>query len=183
MSRVGKKPIQIPEGVNVEIDAGVLVATGPKGESSHRIPRLLTVSCEDNQVRVERKNDSKVAKSLHGLHARLIRNLLKGVSEGWSKTLELVGTGYRARLEGEALVLAVGFSHPVRVEPPSGVSFSVEENKITVSGLDKYRVYQEAANIRRKRSPEPYKGKGIKYEGEQIRLKPGKAAKAGPAAA
>lgn len=182
MSRVGKKPIQIPEGVNVRLDARVLMVSGPKGELSHKIPRLLEVSLEDSHIIIKRKNDSKTAKSLHGLYARLIRNSVKGVLEGWTKALELVGTGYRARLEGDSLVLSVGFSHPLRIKPPSGISFSVEEGKITVSGVSKYLVGQAAANIRRVRPPEHYKGKGIRYEGEEIRLKPGKAAKAGPAA-
>lgn len=182
MSRIGVRPIEIPEGVEISVDAGVLRIKGARGELSLTLPEPITAKVEDGRVLVNRKRNTKLAKSLHGTIARKIRNMVKGVTDGWSKTLELVGTGYRARLEGNTLVLSIGYSHPVRIEPPEGVNFSVEENKVTVSGIDKNLVGQVAANIKSTRPPEPYKGKGVKSENEVIRRKAGKATKVGPAA-
>lgn len=178
MSRIGKKPIQIPEGINTTIESGKIVVKGPKGEITLPIALNLVVKTESGQLFVERKNESKQAKSDHGALASQLLNAIYGVTDGWSKTLELVGTGYRARLEGDALILAIGFSHPVRFEPQENIKFSVEENKIVVSGIDKHKVGQMAANVRKVRPPEVYKGKGIKYLDERVRRKAGKAAKA-----
>lgn len=182
MSRIGAKAINIPEDTEVSVEGRLVKTSGPKGELEFRLPAEIEVKSEDGKILVGRKRNSKQARSLHGTVNRIIRNNLKGVSEGWSKTLELVGTGYRARLEGSALVLSIGYSHPVKVEAPEGISFSVEENKVTVSGTDKVLVGQVAANIRKVRPPEPYKGKGIKYIDEIVRRKAGKATKAGAGA-
>jgi len=184
MSRVGRKPIDIPEGVTVEVNNGAVVVTGPKGSLTVSFRPEIEVLVENKQVLVKRKKENKLAKSLHGLTRTLIANAVEGVTNGFSKSLEVVGTGYRASLEGETLVLAVGFSHLVKVPPPQGIKFEVEENnKIKVSGIDKALVGQVAAQIRKIRPPDPYKGKGIRYEGEEIKLKPGKAGKAGAAGA
>jgi len=184
MSRIGKKPIQIPKGVTVEIKNGTVVVTGPKGSLTVNFRPEIEVLVENDQVLVKRRGENKLAKSLHGLTRTLITNVVEGVTNGFSKSLEAVGTGYRASLEGEILVLAVGFSHLVKVPPPPGIKFEVEENnKIKVSGIDKVLVSQVAAQIRKIRPPDPYKGKGIRYEGEEIKLKPGKAGKAGAAGA
>lgn len=178
MSRIGKKPINIPDEVTVSVVDSELVVSGPKGELRQTIPPRLMVTVKDKKVFVERRGDSKSVKALHGLTARLIQNAIVGVTDGWNKELELVGTGYRASVQGDKLVLTIGFSHPVEVEIPEGVSISVEKNtKIIVSGIDKYLVGQVAANIRKLRPPEPYQGKGIKYAEEEIRRKPGKSAK------
>jgi len=180
MSRVGRKPIDIPEGVTVEVNNGAVVVTGPKGSLTVSFRPEIEVLVENKQVLVKRKKENKLAKSLHGLTRTLIANAVEGVTNGFSKSLEVVGTGYRASLEGETLVLAVGFSHLVKVPPPQGIKFEVEENnKIKVSGIDKALVGQVAAQIRKIRPPDPYKGKGIRYEGEGVKLKPGKAGKAG----
>lgn len=181
MSRIGKRPIPIPENIEVVVEANSVRVSGPKGELSVALSAGVKAKVEDGKIFLERKSNSKQVRQLHGTISRHLTNVIKGVSEGWSKTLELVGTGYRARLEGTTLVLSVGFSHPVRIDPPEGITFSVEENKVTVSGIDKTLVGQAAANIRTIRPPEPYKGKGIKYEDEVIRRKAGKVAKAGPA--
>jgi len=184
MSRIGKKPIQIPEGVNVEVKNGAVVVTGPKGSLTVNFRPEIEVLVEDKKILVKRKGENKLAKSLHGLTRTLIANAVEGVTNGFSKSLEVVGTGYRASLEGETLVLAVGFSHLVKVSPPPGIKFEVEgNNKIKVSGIDKALVGQVAAQIRKIRPPDPYKGKGIRYEGEEVKLKPGKAGKAGAAGA
>lgn len=183
MSRVGKKPVKIPEGVTVNIDGRRVKTSGPQGEIELALPPSIEAGLQEGKVLLKRKQNSRQARAMHGTANRQIRNMLKGVSEGWSKTLELVGTGYRARLEQDSLVLQVGFSHPVRIEAVPGIKFSIEENKIAVLGPDKVLVGQVAANIRKIRPPEPYKGKGIKYEDEVIRRKAGKSAKTGPAAA
>lgn len=177
MSRVGKKPIAIPEGVTVVVGQGEVKIRGAKGELSYNIPQDLAAEVRGQEVIVSRKNDSKTAKSLHGLLARVIKNATFGVTVGWSKTLELVGTGYRARVDGGNLVLSIGFSHPVVISPPEGITLAVSENKVTVSGADKAIIGQVAANIRKVRPPEPYQGKGIRYEGEYVRKKAGKSAK------
>jgi len=184
MSRIGRKPIDIPEGVTVEVNSGSVVVTGPKGSLTVNFRPEIEVLVENKQVLAKRKKENKLAKSLHGLTRTLIANAVEGVTNGFSKSLEVVGTGYRASLEGETLVLAVGFSHLVKVSPPQGIKFEVEgNNKIKVSGIDKVLVGQIAAQIRKIRPPDPYKGKGIRYEGEEIKLKPGKAGKAGAAGA
>lgn len=184
MSRIGIKPVQIPENVNVAVEGKTVKVSGPKGELEFILPEPITARAQAAKVLVERRRNSKIAKALHGTANRQIKNMVTGVNEGWSKNLELVGTGYRARLEGQSLVLNVGFSHPIKVSTPEGISFSVEENtKVKIEGIDKTLVGQAAANIRAIRPPEPYKGKGIRYEDEVVRRKAGKAAKAGPAAA
>ena len=180
MSRIGKKPIQIPEGVTVEVKNGAVVVAGPKGSLTVNFRPEIEVLVEKKQILVKRKGENKLARSLHGLTRTLIANAVEGITNGFSKALEVIGTGYRASLEGENLVLAVGFSHLVKVSPPTGVKFEVEgNNKIKISGIDKALVGQVAAQIRKIRPPDPYKGKGIRYEGEEVKLKPGKTGKAG----
>jgi len=180
MSRIGKKPITIPEGVTVEVKSGGVVVAGSKGSLTVNFRPEIEILVDDKQILVKRKGENKLAKSLHGLTRTLIANAIEGVTSGFSKSLEVVGTGYRASLEGETLVLAVGFSHLAKVSPPPGIKFEVEEdNKIKVFGIDKALVGQVAAQIRKIRPPDPYKGKGIRYEGEEVKLKPGKAGKAG----
>jgi len=184
MSRIGRKPIDIPEGVTVEVNNGAVVVTGPKGSLTVNFKPEIEILVENKQVLVKRKKENKLAKSLHGLTRTLIANAVEGVTNGFSKSLEVIGTGYRVSLEGETLILAVGFSHLVKVSPPEGIKFEIEgNNKIKVSGIDKVLVGQVAAQIRKIRPPDPYKGKGIRYEGEEVKLKPGKAGKAGAAGA
>lgn len=178
MSRIGKQPVQIPDKVDLEIGQRKIKVTGPKGELVKDFPRGIVVEKKAGEVLVKRKNETKRLKSLHGTVRAHIQNMVKGVSKGWSKELELVGTGYRAKLEGDTLVLTVGFSHPVKIETPEGINFSVQKTSITIEGADKDLVGQTAAKIRSVRPPEPYKGKGIKYKDEVVRRKPGKAAKA-----
>lgn len=182
MSRIGKMPIDLPESVKVTVDGQKIRVEGPKGALEREFPRQIRIKVEDHKVFVTRQNETKIAKSLHGTWRSLVANMVKGVSEGWMKELELVGTGYQAQLEGKDLVLAVGFSHPVKIEAPEGVTFRVEKTKIIVEGIDKELVGQISAKIRAVRPPEPYKGKGIKYKDEVVRRKPGKAAKAQGAA-
>lgn len=182
MSRIGRQPISIPEGVTVKIKDGEIQVVGPKGELKQEIRPEIKVEMKNNQILVSRRVENKLGRSLHGLTRTLIANMIKGVTDGWSKTLKLVGTGYRVKLEGENLVLSVGFSHPVVVKPEEGIKFEVKGNNIiTVLGIDKALVGQVAARIRKIRPPEPYKGKGIRYEDEEVRRKPGKAAKIGAA--
>ena len=177
MSRIGNAPIEIPAGVTVTVGENNLVKVkGPKGELSRQIHSEMKVIVEGNVVKVERPSDDKMHRSLHGLSRSLIHNMVIGVTEGFSKSLEINGVGYRAQKKGKALNLSRGFSHPVVVEPPQGIEFDVPSaNAITVSGIDKEVVGQIAAEIRSFREPEPYKGKGIKYAGEHIRRKEGKA--------
>lgn len=182
MSRIGKKPIKTVSEVKVEVEGQEITVSGPKGQLSYELPKALLARIEGDGIYIERKEETKSAKSLHGLFHRLISNGIKGVSQGRIKSLELVGTGYRAKMDGRNIVLSIGFSHPVIIEPPEGITLSVEENRINVSGIDKSLVGQTAANIRKIRPPEPYKGKGIRYVGEYVRRKPGKAAKVGVAA-
>lgn len=178
MSRIGKLPIPLPAGVTVVIDGQHVAVKGPKGELALTISEPITAVLEDNTVIVARPDDEAKSKSLHGLTRTLIANNVHGVSTGFSKSLEIVGTGYRAASKGETLELALGFSHPVVVTPPAGITLSVEgNNKITVSGIDKQAVGEMAANIRKLRKPEPYKGKGVRYEGEHVRRKAGKSGK------
>jgi large subunit ribosomal protein L6 len=178
MSRIGKLPIDIPAGVTVSVNDRVVTVKGAKGELSLTVAQPIDVKVEDNQVVVTRPDDERASRALHGLTRTLINNDIIGVSQGYSKGLEIVGTGYRVQQKGQALELALGFSHPVNVEPPAGITFSVEGNtKITVSGISKQAVGECAANIRKIRKPEPYKGKGVRYAGENVRRKVGKAGK------
>ncbi|MEE8337312.1 MAG: 50S ribosomal protein L6 [Dehalococcoidia bacterium] len=180
MSRIGKQPISIPDGVTVTLDgaagAVVCVVKGPKGELHQDVHPDISVTIDSGQLIVTRPSDTPKHRALHGLTRALLQNMVVGVTEGYRKTLEIVGTGYRATLEGETLVLNVGFSHRVTVEPLAGVSFEVESpTRLHVSGIDKQAVGQQAALVRRVRPPEPYKGKGIRYLGEVVRRKAGKA--------
>lgn len=179
MSRIGSKPIPLPDGVKVRIDAGNLVTVkGPKGELSRQIPASLEIKLEDSHLIVSRPTDKKEHRSLHGLGRTLLANMVEGVTKGYTKSLELVGVGYRAFKQGTNLVLNVGYSQPVQFVPEKGIEIEVPApNKIIVKGIDKEKVGDTAARIRRIRLPEPYKGKGIRYEGEQIRLKVGKTGK------
>lgn len=180
MSRIGRKPIEIKKGVNVEIKEKQVKVVGAKGTLSLTLPQVLEIKKENDHIFVLRKNDESRTKALHGLFRAHIANMIKGVSEGFEKTLELSGVGYRASLDGKKVVLSVGYSHTVEVIPPEGITFQVEaQTKVKVSGCDKQMVGQVAANIRAVRKVEPYKGKGIKYLGERVRRKAGKAAKAG----
>lgn len=179
MSRIGKRPIPIPAGVEVSIESGLVRVKGPKGELELRIDPEMIVTRENGTLRVQRPSDERRHKQLHGLYRTLIANMVQGVTEGYRKDLEIHGVGYRAALEGKTLVLNVGYSHPVRIDPPPGISFVLESpTRIGVVGIDKQLVGEVAAQIRRVRPPEPYKGKGIRYVGEQIRRKAGKTGKA-----
>lgn len=178
VSKIGKQPVQIPQGVNVTIEDSRVLVSGPKGELTFTFRPEVKVEVKDDQVIVTRKNDTKFAKSLHGLTRSVIANMIKGVTVGHEKTLEIVGVGYRAAKDGNNLVLSVGYSHPVLITETPGIAIETKENKIIVSGADKILVGEIAAKIRRVRPPEPYKGKGIKYSGEIIRRKAGKAVKA-----
>lgn len=178
MSKVGKQPIELPEGVSFDKKGRMVVIKGPKGELEQAFPRMIEVENTDNGVLIVAKSGSKFAKSMHGTTRALISNMVKGVSEGWSKRLEIIGTGYRAETDGRKLKLMVGFSHPVELEAPEGIAFTVEKTTITITGVDKQQVGETAAKIRDVRPPEPYKGKGIKYDDEVVRRKAGKAAKA-----
>lgn len=179
MSKIGQLPITIPNGVTLEINGGTVNISGPKGKLEVNFKKdLLDVKVEEGQVKVSTKKDSKIARSVWGTTRMLIANHIKGVTEGWKKQLELVGTGYRSEVQGNKLVLTVGYSHPVNIEAPEGITFKVEKSVINVDGIDKQVVGQVSANIRASRPPEPYKGKGVKYVGEVIRRKAGKAAKA-----
>ena len=176
MSRVGKKPIIVPSGVEVTINGNVVTVKGPKGTLERALPTEMEIKVEDGHVVVSRPNDLKKMKSLHGLTRSLIANMITGVSEGYEKKLEINGVGYRAAKQGNKLALTLGFSHPVEMEAPAGITIDVPApNKIVVSGADKEVVGAVAADIRKWRKPEPYKGKGIRYEGEVVRRKAGKA--------
>jgi large subunit ribosomal protein L6 len=178
MSRIGRKPITIPSGVSVTFDNTVITVNGPKGTLSRELHKDMKVSVEENVINVERPSDNKLHRSLHGTTRSVVQNMVSGVTDGFAKNLELVGVGYRANKSGNKLVLNVGYSHPVEIEPASGIEFDVPSNtKITVKGIDKELVGAYAAKIRSVREPEPYKGKGIKYEGERILRKEGKAGK------
>ena len=178
MSRIGKMPVAIPAGVTVDIAAGNLVTVkGPKGTLSRKLVDDMNIAIEGGQVTVTRPSDLKRHKSLHGLTRTLISNMVEGVTNGYTKTLEIQGVGYRAAKDGKTLNLTLGYSHPVVMTDPEGITSTVEGNKITVTGIDKEKVGQFAAEIRQKREPEPYKGKGIRYVGEYVRRKAGKAGK------
>jgi large subunit ribosomal protein L6 len=181
VSRIGKLPVVLPAGVDVKVNDGEVEVKGPKGElRQHVLSEVVEIRLEDGRVLVGRKGDAKAHRSAHGLTRTLIANMVEGVSKGFRKSLEISGVGYRAAKSGENLTLSLGFSHPVVFEPPQGVALSMEgQTKIHVDGIDKQAVGQVAADIRRLREPEPYKGKGIRYQGERIRKKLGKAGKAG----
>lgn len=176
MSRIGKKPIQIPTGVKVVLTDDILSVKGPKGEINLKIHQAIEVTIKDDQITVEPRRKNKEGRSLWGLFRTLIANTVKGVTDGFEKKLEFSGVGFRAQVQGNKLVLDVGFSHSVEVEAPKEISFLVEKNIITVSGIDKQLVGQVAAKVRAVKKPEPYKGTGIKYQGEKIRRKSGKKA-------
>jgi large subunit ribosomal protein L6 len=178
MSRIGKLPIPVPAGVEVKIDGQNIEVKGPKGTLAHVVPAPITVVLEDNTITVTRPDDERNSRSLHGLTRTLIANNIHGVTEGFSKGLEIVGTGYRVTAKGADLEFALGYSHSITVQPPVGITFVVEGNtKVTVQGIDKQAVGEVAANIRKLRKPEPYKGKGVRYAGEVVRRKAGKSGK------
>lgn len=178
MSRIGRKPIVIPNGVTVTLDNTTITVNGPKGTLSRQVHKDMKINVEASEITVERPSDNKLHRSLHGTTRSVVANMVSGVTEGYSKNLELVGVGYRANKTGNKLVLNVGYSHPVEITPENGIEFDVPaQNKITVKGIDKELVGATAAKIREVRLPEPYKGKGIKYEGERILRKEGKAGK------
>ncbi|WP_123042117.1 50S ribosomal protein L6 [Cohnella candidum] len=178
MSRIGRKPIQVPNGVNVNLDNNVITVKGPKGTLTRELHKDMKIVLEEGVINVERPSDNKLHRSLHGTTRSVVANMVNGVTEGYAKNLELVGVGYRASKSGEKLVLNVGYSHPVEFNPASGIEFEVPaQNRIIIRGIDKEVVGETAAKVRSVRPPEPYKGKGIKYEGERILRKEGKAGK------
>jgi large subunit ribosomal protein L6 len=179
MSRIGRLPIPVPAGVDVTIDGRTVSVKGPKGSLAHTVAAPIDIAKgEDGTLLVTRPNDERMSKALHGLTRTLVANMVIGVTEGYSKTLEIVGTGYRVQARGSDLEFALGFSHPVTVVAPEGITFAVEApTRFVVSGIDKQKVGEIAANIRKIRKPEPYKGKGVRYSGEVVRRKAGKAGK------
>lgn len=178
MSRIGKSPIPVPTGVEVNVSGAEVSVKGPKGQLSLTVSSPISVAVSDGQVVVSRPDDERLSKSLHGLTRTLIANQIIGVTQGFVKELEIVGTGYRVAAKGQDLEFALGYSHPILVKPPQGISFAVEgNNKVIVSGIDKQAVGEVAANLRKLRKPEPYKGKGVRYAGEYVRRKAGKAGK------
>jgi large subunit ribosomal protein L6 len=179
MSRIGKLPITVPSGVDVAIDGRTVTVKGPKGTLSHTVIEPITVERDDSgTLNVKRPDDERRSKAMHGLSRTLVNNLVVGVTSGYEKKLEIYGVGYRVALRGTTLEFALGFSHPVVVEPPAGVTFAVEApTRFSVSGIDKQLVGETAANIRKIRKPEPYKGKGVRYAGEVVRRKVGKTGK------
>lgn len=175
MSRIGKLPIAIPDGVQVSVDDRTVRVKGPKGELSHRVPAQISAALEDGHLVVDRRNESRQSRALHGLNRSLIANMVEGVVSGFDKTLDIIGVGYRAELKGRNLTLSLGYSHPVIFQAPPDVDLEVTGGtRITVRGIDKQLVGQVAAVIRSFKKPEPYKGKGIRYEDEQVRRKAGK---------
>ena len=178
MSRIGRKPIQLPAGVEFSKNDNVVTVKGPLGQLEKTLHSAISLNLEDNQIVVTRNSDEKLDRSLHGLTRTLVSNMVEGVTKGYSKTLELVGVGYRATKQGDNIVIAIGYSHPVNIIPPQGLQLEVPApTRIVVKGIDKEAVGALAANIRAVREPEPYKGKGIKYEGERVRRKVGKTGK------
>lgn len=178
MSRIGKLPITVPAGVEVTLDGRDVSVKGPKGELNRTLAEGINVEIEDGTITVTRPDEERESRSLHGLTRSLINNMIIGVTDGYTKKLEIVGTGYRVQAKGSDLEFALGYSHPVPVAAPEGITFTVEgANKLAVFGIDKQQVGEVAANIRKLRKPDPYKGKGVRYEGEQIRRKAGKAGK------
>jgi large subunit ribosomal protein L6 len=180
MSRIGRLPIAVPTGVDVAIDGRHITVTGPKGSLSRDLHPEMTVSREGDDIVVTRPSEAKTHKQLHGLTRTLVNNMVVGVTSGYRKGLEITGVGYRATLVGKKLQLSLGYSHPIEIDPPSGISFEVENpTKLSVVGIDKELVGEVASRVRATRKPEPYKGKGVRYAGEQIRRKAGKAGKIG----
>ena len=178
MSRIGKMPVPVPGGVDVTIDGQQVTVKGPKGTLSHVVAEPITVNKGDGVLQVVRPDDERISKSLHGLSRTLIANMVTGVTAGYTKNLEIVGTGYRVQARGRDLEFALGFSHPVLVAAPDGITFRVENpTRFSVEGIDKQKVGEVAANIRRLRRPDPYKGKGVRYQGEVVRRKAGKTGK------
>lgn len=178
MSRIGKLPVPVPSGVEVAIEGQSITVKGPKGSLSHVVAEPITVAQEDGSLNVVRPDDERVSKSLHGLSRTLIANMVVGVTDGYVKNLEIVGTGYRVAARGSDLEFALGFSHPVVITAPDGISFRVDSpTRFAVQGIDKQKVGEVAANIRKLRKPDPYKGKGVRYQGEVIRRKAGKTGK------
>jgi large subunit ribosomal protein L6 len=180
MSRIGRLPIPVPSGVEVTLDGSHVIVKGPRGQLERNLAPEMHVVAEDGNVRVERPNDDKRSRELHGLTRTLVANMVIGVTEGYRKGLEITGVGYRAQLVGQKLQLNLGYSHPVEIDPPEGISFEVENPvRVTVVGVDKELVGHVAARVRASRKPEPYKGKGVRYAGEVVRRKAGKAGKIG----
>ncbi|KUG04155.1 lsu ribosomal protein l6p (l9e) [hydrocarbon metagenome] len=175
MSRIGKKPITLPKGVEIKIDDSIVTVKGPRGELSQRLPAEIGLNISDDEILVTRPSDAKKHRAYHGLSRALVANMVEGVTNGFERKLELVGVGYRAQMQGSKLMLTVGYSHPILIDAPEGIDFEVPAvTRITVKGIDKQLVGNTAAHIRAIRKPEPYKGKGIKYENEVIRRKAGK---------
>jgi len=181
VSRIGKMPVAIPKGVQVAIQGNTVKVNGPRGELSRTFSPTMQIEMKDGQVVVQRPSDERAVRALHGTTRALIRNMVAGVSEGFSKVLQIEGVGYRAEMKGKQLVMALGYSHPVEVDPPPGIAFAVDDKTktITISGIDKELVGQVASDVRKWRPPEPYKGKGLRYLGEHVRRKAGKAGKVG----
>jgi large subunit ribosomal protein L6 len=178
MSRIGKLPVPVPSGVDVTVDGQSVTVQGPKGTLSHTVAEPISVAQKNGTIEVSRPDDERESRSLHGLSRTLIANMVTGVTTGYSKTLEIVGTGYRVTAKGTDLEFALGFSHPVLVTAPEGISFRIETpTRFAVEGIDKQKVGEVAANIRKLRKPDPYKGKGVRYQGEVVRRKAGKAGK------
>ena len=178
MSRIGRKSIPVPSGVDVTISGQTVKVKGPKGELSHTLAEPITIERAENELVVKRPNDERKAKELHGLSRTLVANMVVGVTDGYRKSLEIAGTGYRVTAKGSDIELALGFSHPVNVPAPDGITFRVETNtRLHVEGIDKQKVGEVAANIRKLRRPDPYKGKGVRYHDEVVRRKAGKAGK------
>ncbi|TDD39705.1 50S ribosomal protein L6 [Actinomadura sp. KC06] len=178
MSRIGRSPIAVPGNVEVKLDGREVTVKGPKGTLSHTVAEPIEVKQEDGKIVVSRPNDVNKVRGLHGLTRTLINNMVVGVTDGYKKTLVIQGVGYRVVAKGKNLEFSLGYSHPITVEPPEGISFTVERpTQLVVEGIDKQKVGEVAANIRKLRKPDPYKGKGVRYEGEQIRRKVGKAGK------
>jgi large subunit ribosomal protein L6 len=181
MSRIGKKPVTLPKGVQVTVDGQTVNVKGPKGELSRTFSPEISIELDNGQVLVKRPSDARQIRALHGTTRALLNNMVTGVTDGFSKVLQVEGVGYRAEMKGKQLVMALGYSHPVPVDPPPGIAFAVDEKTrtITITGIDRERVGQVAAEIRAWRPPEPYKGKGLRYLGEYVRRKAGKAGKVG----
>jgi len=178
MSRIGRLPVTIPSGVKVDVEGQAVTVTGPKGTLQHTVAEPIAIVQEDAVIRVTRPNDDGPVRALHGLSRTLIANMVTGVTDGYRKTLEIVGVGYRVQAKGKDLEFALGFSHPVTITPPEGITFRVEApTRFVVEGIDKQLVGEVSARIRKLRKPDPYKGKGVRYQGEQIRRKVGKAGK------
>jgi large subunit ribosomal protein L6 len=178
MSRIGRMPVTVPANVTVTIDGQTVTVKGPKGELSHVVAEPITVALEDGSVAVSRPDDERASRSLHGLTRTLINNMVLGVTDGYEKKMEIRGTGYRVMARGSNMEFALGYSHPITVEPPAGITFAVEnQTRFAIQGIDKQLVGETAANIRKLRKPDAYKGKGVRYADEVIRLKAGKAGK------